>query len=155
MPEYLTRRVREYVEAAELGKRGSCHLLRHSMATLMLENGADVRFVQEMLGHANVNTTQIYTHVSIRKLQEIHAATHPGAPLKPRASSTTSEATTPASENATGGPCCSASLTKSCMYASPRAAGSDCSTAGDPSTSGRGRNTTVFDRARVTATFNL
>lgn len=92
VPEYLTHRVREYVEAAELGKRGSCHLFRHSMATLMLENGADVRFVQEMLGHANLTTTQIYTHVSIRKLQEIHAATHPGARLRARTSAT-SEAT--------------------------------------------------------------
>ena len=56
---------------------GSCHLLRHAMATHMLENGADVRYIQAMLGHTDLNTTQIYTHVSIRKLQEIHAATHP------------------------------------------------------------------------------
>jgi integrase/recombinase XerD len=55
------------------------------MATLMLEHGADVRYVQEMLGHANLGTTQIYTHVSIRKLKEIHAATHPGAVLGRRA----------------------------------------------------------------------
>lgn len=81
VPEYLTHRVRRYVEAAELGKRGSCHLFRHSMATLMLENGADVRYVQEMLGHANLGTTQIYTHVSIRRLKEVHSATHPGARL--------------------------------------------------------------------------
>jgi integrase/recombinase XerD len=47
------------------------------MATLMLENGADVRFVQAMLGHANLNTTQIYTQVAIRALKEIHTATHP------------------------------------------------------------------------------
>jgi integrase/recombinase XerD len=91
VPEYLTHRVRRYVEAANLGKRGSCHLFRHSMATLMLENGADVRYVQEMLGHSNLGTTQIYTHVSIRKLQEIHAATHPGALLK--RSTSESEAT--------------------------------------------------------------
>jgi integrase/recombinase XerD len=74
---YLTHLVRRYVEKAALGKRGSCHLLRHSMATLMLENGADVRFIQALLGHAKLETTQIYTHVSIRALQEIHAATHP------------------------------------------------------------------------------
>ena len=47
------------------------------MATLMLENGADIRFIQAMLGHANVSTTQIYTQVSIRQLKEIHTATHP------------------------------------------------------------------------------
>jgi integrase/recombinase XerD len=48
------------------------------MATLMLENGADIRFIQAMLGHASLSTTQIYTQVSIRKLKDIHTATHPG-----------------------------------------------------------------------------
>ena len=43
----------------------------------MLENGADIRYIQEMLGHADLKATQIYTHVAIRKLQEVHAATHP------------------------------------------------------------------------------
>jgi len=65
------------VDAADIGKRGSCHLFRHTMATLMLENGADIRFIQAMLGHAKLETTQIYTQVSIRKLKEIHEATHP------------------------------------------------------------------------------
>ena len=69
--------MREYVKAANIGKTGSCHLFRHTMATLMLENGADIRFIQAMLGHANVSTTQIYTQVSIRQLKEIHTATHP------------------------------------------------------------------------------
>jgi integrase/recombinase XerD len=69
--------VREYVDAAQLGKRGACHLFRHTMATLMLENGADIRFIQQMLGHAELSTTQIYTQVSIRKLKEIHSLTHP------------------------------------------------------------------------------
>jgi integrase/recombinase XerD len=73
----LTQMVREYVDSADIGKRGSCHLFRHTMATLMLENGADVRFIQAMLGHAKLETTQIYTQVSIRKLKEIHEATHP------------------------------------------------------------------------------
>ena len=76
-PNRLTQMVREYVDAADIGKRGSCHLFRHTMATLMLENGADVRFIQAMLGHAKLETTQIYTQVSIRKLKEIHDATHP------------------------------------------------------------------------------
>ncbi len=49
------------------------------MATIMLENGADIRFIQEMLGHAELSTTQIYAQVSIKKLKEIHSATHPSA----------------------------------------------------------------------------
>ena len=63
-------------------------MFRHTMATLMLENGADIRYIQEMLGHADLQSTQIYTQVSIRQLKQIHAATHPGATLekkKPRA----------------------------------------------------------------------
>lgn len=77
-PDRLTQLVRRYVEAADTGKSGSCHLFRHTMATLMLENGADIRYIQAMLGHAELSTTQIYTQVSIRKLKEIHTATHPG-----------------------------------------------------------------------------
>ena len=76
-PNRLTQMVRDYVDSADIGKKGSCHLFRHTMATLMLENGADVRFIQAMLGHAKLETTQIYTQVSIRKLKEIHEATHP------------------------------------------------------------------------------
>jgi integrase/recombinase XerD len=76
-PNRITQLVREYVLAADIGKRGSCHLFRHTMATLMLENGADIRYIQAMLGHVKLETTQIYTQVSIRKLKEIHSATHP------------------------------------------------------------------------------
>ena len=76
-PDRLTQLVRGYVNAADTGKSGSCHLFRHTMATLMLENGADIRYIQAMLGHAELSTTQIYTQVSIRKLKEIHSATHP------------------------------------------------------------------------------
>jgi integrase/recombinase XerD len=75
--DYLSEVVRGYVEAARVGKHGACHLFRHTMATLMLEGGADTRFIQAMLGHADLKTTQIYTHVAIRQLQEIHRATHP------------------------------------------------------------------------------
>ena len=52
------------------------------MATLMLEGGADIRFIQEILGHTKLETTQVYTKVSIEQLQKIHAATHPTAGLK-------------------------------------------------------------------------
>jgi integrase/recombinase XerD len=76
-PNRMTQLVRNYVHAAEIGKTGACHLFRHTMATLMLENGADIRFIQEMLGHVKIDTTQIYTQVSIRKLKQIHTATHP------------------------------------------------------------------------------
>lgn len=76
-PDYVTTIVREYVQAAGIGKVGSCHLFRHAMATLMLENGADIRFIQAMLGHADLGTTEIYTQVSIKKLKQVHEMTHP------------------------------------------------------------------------------
>jgi integrase/recombinase XerD len=82
-PNRLTQMVREYVAAADIGKSGSCHLFRHTMATLMLEGGADIRFIQQMLGHVKLDTTQIYTQVSIRKLKEIHSLTHPARLDKP------------------------------------------------------------------------
>jgi integrase/recombinase XerD len=81
-PERMSLMVRQHVEAADIGKSGSCHIFRHTMATLMLEGGADTRFIQAMLGHADISTTQIYTHVAIRKLKEIHELTHPGAKLE-------------------------------------------------------------------------
>lgn len=80
-PNRLSQWVHRYVDSAEIGKRGACHLFRHTMATLMLENGADVRYIQEMLGHAELSTTQIYTQVSIRRLKQVHTLTHPGASL--------------------------------------------------------------------------
>ena len=82
-PDSLTEYVRHYINSADIGKKGSCHLFRHTMATLMLENGADIRYIQAMLGHADLSTTQIYTQVSIRKLQQIHALTHPADNPKP------------------------------------------------------------------------
>lgn len=80
-PNHLSALVRHYVEAAQLGKRGACHLFRHTMATQMLEGGADIRFIQEMLGHADLTSTQQYTHVSVQQLQAVHAATHPAGQL--------------------------------------------------------------------------
>ncbi len=77
--DHLTYIARKHIAAAKLGKSGACHLFRHSMATLMHENGADIRCLQQILGHEDIRTTQIYTHVAIRRIQEVHAATHPAA----------------------------------------------------------------------------
>jgi integrase/recombinase XerD len=76
-PNRLTQLVRHYVDKAEIGKTGACHLFRHTCATLMLENGADIRFIQQLLGHEKLETTQIYAQVSIRMLKEVHTRTHP------------------------------------------------------------------------------
>lgn len=69
--------IKKYKKAVGIDKHGECHLFRHSMATHMLENGADIRYIQAMLGHVNLSSTGIYTQVSIRKLKEVHTATHP------------------------------------------------------------------------------
>jgi integrase/recombinase XerD len=79
--DWLSRKVRRYLADAGVDKKGSCHLLRHTVATLMLEGGADIRYVAEMLGHARLETTQRYTRVSIDRLQAVHAATHPASGL--------------------------------------------------------------------------
>lgn len=76
-PEYVAAKVKRYMGFAGVDKPGATHLLRHACATHMLEGGADIRFIQEMLGHANLETTEIYTHVSIDKLIAVHRATHP------------------------------------------------------------------------------
>jgi integrase/recombinase XerD len=73
----LSRLIRGYVKQAGCNYKGACHLFRHAMATHMLENGADIRYIQHILGHEKLDTTQIYTRVSIRKLKEVHEATHP------------------------------------------------------------------------------
>lgn len=73
----LTDLVKKHIAAAGIGKPGACHLFRHSMATLMLDNGADIRHIQAILGHSQLSTTEIYTQVSIRKLKAVHALTHP------------------------------------------------------------------------------
>jgi integrase/recombinase XerD len=71
-------------KAANITKKGSCHIFRHTCATLMLEGGADIRFIQQQLGHADLRTVEVYTQVSISKLKAIHTATHPAAQLLPR-----------------------------------------------------------------------
>jgi len=75
--EWVATKVKRYMEFAGIHKIGSTHLLRHACATHMLEGGADIRFIQAMLGHSSLTTTEIYTHVSIDKLRQIHAASHP------------------------------------------------------------------------------
>ena len=67
-PDWLSRTVTAYISAGAPKKPGSCHMFRHTAATLMLEGGADIRYVGEMLGHAKLETTAIYTRVSIAKL---------------------------------------------------------------------------------------
>jgi integrase/recombinase XerD len=78
-PDVVSRMVSAWLEKAGMKRRGSCHILRHTCATLMLENGADIRFIQQLLGHAKLDTTAIYTEVSIKQLQEVHARCHPSA----------------------------------------------------------------------------
>jgi len=84
-PKTLSLYVSRYVKASGVARTGSCHLFRHAMATLMLENGADVRMIQAILGHVKLTTTEIYTHVAITKLKQVHTATHPAALLFPGA----------------------------------------------------------------------
>jgi integrase/recombinase XerD len=73
----LTERLHRYVVTALPGKTGSVHIFRHAMATLMHDGGADVRDLQEILGHSQLSTTEVYTHVSIARLKAVHARTHP------------------------------------------------------------------------------
>ena len=77
-PRSVQRIIDKYVRKARLPVKATPHVLRHSFATDLLMNGADLRSVQELLGHKNVSTTQIYTHVTNRQLHDVHKAFHSG-----------------------------------------------------------------------------
>ena len=74
--------VRHTIDEAQIGKTGSCHLFGHACATHLLENGADLRTIQGLLGHVQLDTTQIYTAISITLLRETHARCHPRGQTK-------------------------------------------------------------------------
>ena len=76
-PDVISRKVSSAMKKAEIGRPGSCHLLRHTCAAHMLEGGADIRQIQQLLGHEKLETTAIYTQVSILQLKEVHARGHP------------------------------------------------------------------------------
>ena len=83
-PHKVTDMVTKCINRSGIDKTGSCHLLRHATGTEMLRHGADIREVQEMLGHSDISSTQIYAHVTINDLNRVYYQTHPAAINHPR-----------------------------------------------------------------------
>jgi integrase/recombinase XerD len=75
----LSQIARKRIAKAELGKSGSCHMFRHTCATVLLQNGADLRSIQQLLGHASLETTQLYTQVTVSDLKRVYERCHPAA----------------------------------------------------------------------------
>ena len=76
-PGRLGSHVGDLIRKAAIGKQGSCHLFRHTMATLLIEGGCPQVYVQQILGHSRADTTAVYTHLSLRAVKEAHARFHP------------------------------------------------------------------------------
>ena len=71
------RRIRNYIKFVAEGKRLGPHILRHSFATHMMDKGADIRAVKDLLGHSSLSSTQVYTHIQPEKMKKIYSQAHP------------------------------------------------------------------------------
>lgn len=96
-PNRLGSQVRDLLRRAGITKRGSCHLFRHTMATQLLEAGCDIRHIQEMLGHSNLESTKVYTQVTVSHLKAVHQKYHPANQAGPATHAGTEALATPGS----------------------------------------------------------